>query len=257
MTANWKNNRDRLEKPTFESKTTTLNTYANVAVTSADSVTFWNTEGLHTKVLRFTATTNNLLVKILGSLDSAGTFPDTVEAEFAVNVGTPVRKTIANYYDALRVQVKPAADNVHGTLAVQARGSTGTDPTDTEITVGDVDANLQVGDVDVGAANPVPVSMSASMATTIAVENVTLTVVDTEYSYTIPNNCKSIEFWSRNGYPVRFEFTTGHVATPTGDYLTLKSNNTYASPPSLNLSSKTVYFASDNAGDIVEILAWS
>lgn len=94
-------------------------------------------------------------------------------------------------------------------------------------------------------------------ASAIEVENVTLTVVDTEYNYTIPANCKSIEFWSRGGYPVRWEFTTGHVATPSGDYLTLKSNCSYSSPPALNLSSKTIYFASDNAGDVVEIVAWS
>jgi hypothetical protein len=95
-------------------------------------------------------------------------------------------------------------------------------------------------------------------ASTITDENLTLTVVDTEYSFAIPANCKSIEFWSRNGYPLRFSLTaTGRVATPTGDYMTLKSNCSYASPPSLNLSSKTVYFASDNAGDVVEILAWS
>jgi hypothetical protein len=94
-------------------------------------------------------------------------------------------------------------------------------------------------------------------ASTITDENLTLTVVDTEYSFVIPANCKSIEFWSRNGYPVRFSFTTGRVATPAGDYLTLKSNCSYASPPSLNLSSKTIYFASDNAGDVVELIAWS
>jgi len=118
-------------------------------------------------------------------------------------------------------------------------------------------ANLQVGDADVAAGNPVPVTTAGSMASTIGEQNVTLTVIDTEYSYSIPSNCKSVEFWSRNGYPVRFAFTTGKVATPTGVYFTLKSNCSYASPPSLNLSSKTVYFASDNAGDIVEILAWS
>jgi len=94
-------------------------------------------------------------------------------------------------------------------------------------------------------------------ASAIGEYNVTLTVVDTEYSQALPSNTKGIEFWSRGGYPVRFAFTTGKVATPTDVYYTLKSNGSYSSPPGLNLSSKTVYFASDNAGDVVELITWS
>lgn len=94
-------------------------------------------------------------------------------------------------------------------------------------------------------------------ASTINEYAVTLTVVDTEYSQALPANTKGIEFVSRGGYPVRYAFTTGKVATPTGVYFTLKSNCAYESPATLNLSSKTIYFASDNAGDVVELIAWS
>ena len=94
-------------------------------------------------------------------------------------------------------------------------------------------------------------------ASTINEYAVTLTVVDTEYSQALPANTKGIEFVSRSGYPVRYAFTTGKVATPTGVYFTLKSNCAYESPATLNLSSKTIYFASDNAGDVVELIAWS
>ncbi len=94
-------------------------------------------------------------------------------------------------------------------------------------------------------------------ASAIGEYNVTLTVVDTEYSQALPANTKGIEFMSRGGYPVRFAFTAGKVATPTGVYFTLKSNCVYESPAGLNLSSKTIYFASDNAGDVVEMIAWS
>ena len=94
-------------------------------------------------------------------------------------------------------------------------------------------------------------------ASTINEYAVTLTVVDTEYSQALPANTKGIEFVSRDGYPVRYAFTTGKVATPTGVYFTLKSNCAYESPATLNLSSKTIYFASDNAGDVVELIAWS
>lgn len=95
------------------------------------------------------------------------------------------------------------------------------------------------------------------VATTINEYNVTLTVVDTEYSQALPANCKGIEFVSRGGYPVRYAFTTGKVAGLTSPYFTLKSNCSYENPATLNLSSKTIYFASDNAGDVVELIAWS
>ena len=94
-------------------------------------------------------------------------------------------------------------------------------------------------------------------ASTINEYAVTLTAADTEYSQALPANTKGIEFVSRGGYPVRYAFTTGKVATPTGVYFTLKSNCSYESPATLNLSSKTIYFASDNAGDVVELIAWS
>jgi len=94
-------------------------------------------------------------------------------------------------------------------------------------------------------------------ASTINEYAVILTVVDTEYSQALPANTKGIEFVSRGGYPVRYAFTTGKVATPTGVYFTLKSNCAYESPVTLDLSSKTIYFASDNAGDVVELIAWS
>ncbi|MFA5408643.1 MAG: hypothetical protein WC343_07740 [Bacilli bacterium] len=101
-------------------------------------------------------------------------------------------------------------------------------------------------------------SIDSKLAASIINEYaVTLTAVDTEYSQALPANTKGIEFVSRGGYPVRYAFTTGKVAMPTGVYFTLKSNCAYESPATLNLSSKTIYFASDNAGDVVELIAWS
>lgn len=94
-------------------------------------------------------------------------------------------------------------------------------------------------------------------ASTIGEYNVVLTVVDTEYSQALPDNCKGIEFVSRGGYPVRYAFTTGKVAGSISPYFTLKSNCSYENPITLNLSSKTIYFASDNAGDVVELIVWS
>jgi len=402
-----------VDHSTWDDKLTTSDDYVDVLChwpySSSPSSSYWNCECLGGKTLYFTATTNNLLVKILGSLDEGVTFPITVESEFSVAVGTPVLKPIGVYFNALKIQVKPAVAGVHGTLSVIGSGSSLPGATGIEL-AGDLPDtaandlahihantdNLNIGDqvkaasisvtpatditdgryignvkvdssalptgaateqglddilaklssdpatqttlaailakiitapateakqtaleallgevqasptsntvldrlkalltgiqlaagtnlvgkvgIDQATANanevvvksinagPLPdtnasdlagIHANTECATAIDEHNETLTVVDTQYSYSIPANCKHIEFWSRNGYPVRFSFVTGKVATPTEPYMTLKSNCSYASPPSLNLSSKTLYLASDNAGDVVEILAWS
>jgi hypothetical protein len=65
----------------------------------------------------------DLKFKILGSLDNGSTFPHTVESEFTVVVGSPVIKTIFSHWDALKIQVKPAINDVHGTSKITASGA--------------------------------------------------------------------------------------------------------------------------------------
>lgn len=95
-------------------------------------------------------------------------------------------------------------------------------------------------------------------ATTITVYNISLSSPNTEYSQALPEDCAGIEFWSRAGYAIRWTLETGKVATPTEPYLTLKANGFYESPGMLDLSSKTIYFATAaSAGDTVEMIVWS
>lgn len=100
---------------TFANKLTTINTYVDVGT--------WHIPLLQTKHLYFTATTNDLNVTILASLDGGVTYPITAEAEFAVATGSPVSKMITVYYTDLKVQVKPAVNDTHGTLSTQYAGS--------------------------------------------------------------------------------------------------------------------------------------
>lgn len=116
----------------------------------------------------------------------------------------------------------------------------------------DADDYLYVKDVSGNAS-----LASMTGASVIGEYNIALTVVDTEYSQALPANCRGVEFVSRGGYPVRYAFTTGKVATLVSPYFILKANCAYENPATLNLSSKTIYFASDNAGDVVELIAWS
>jgi len=93
-------------------------------------------------------------------------------------------------------------------------------------------------------------------ATTVTEYNITCTVADTEYSQALPATTKRIAFKARDYASIRFSFVTGKVATPTAPYSTLDAGQPY-DESQLNLSSKTLYVASSNAGDIVELVVFS
>jgi hypothetical protein len=116
-----------VDHSTWDDKLTTSDSYSDVSChfpyASSPRSSYWDCNCLGGKTLYFTATTNNLLVKILGSLDEGVTFPVTAESEFSVAVGTPVLKYLSGYFNALKIQVKPAVAGVHGTLSVIGGGS--------------------------------------------------------------------------------------------------------------------------------------
>jgi len=93
-------------------------------------------------------------------------------------------------------------------------------------------------------------------ATTPNELTVTLTNANTEYSQTLPDGTKALEFWARESVDIRFAFTSGKVATPTEPYFTLKAGTTYYKE-NINLTGKTLYLASSVAGSHVEIIAWT
>jgi hypothetical protein len=82
--------------------------------------------------------------------------------------------------------------------------------------------------------------------------NTTLTQANTEYALTLNANF-GFEFQCRTAYDVRFAFEAGKVATPTEPYMTLKSGDYFYEP---NEHPVTIYFASAQAGVIVECLTW-
>jgi len=100
---------------TLSSVTTTGNNWADVGT--------FNVRLLKTKELLFTATTQNLKVQVLASYDEGSTYPRTAEAEFTVTAGTSVAKTISIYCTDLKIQVKPASADTHGTLDTQMCGA--------------------------------------------------------------------------------------------------------------------------------------
>ncbi len=125
-----------VDHSTWDDKLTTVNDYDDVQChwpySSSVRSSYWNCEVLGGKTLYFIAATNNLLVKILGSLDEGVTFPVTVESEFSVAVGSPVLKYLSGYFNALKIQVKPVVAGAHGTLSVVGGGSSLPGITDVE-----------------------------------------------------------------------------------------------------------------------------
>jgi hypothetical protein len=111
-------------------------------------------------------------------------------------------------------------------------------------------------DGDVGAMTlDVNARLVVSAPGTPITYNVNLVSADTEYSQALPANCRAVAFRCRTAYDVRFAWETGRVATPTPPYQTLKANAEYWKE---NIySSGTLYFASSQAGVVVEMEAWS
>ena len=96
------------------------------------------------------------------------------------------------------------------------------------------------------------------MATTApTVYNLTLTLADTEYSQALPTNCARYDWQCRTAFDVRYAYVTGKVKAPTAPYMTLKAGGTFTSdfvPQSIG--QQTVYFASAQAGVVIEILCY-
>lgn len=88
--------------------------------------------------------------------------------------------------------------------------------------------------------------------------NLTLTLADTEYNAALPAGCQHFSFQCRTAFDIRFAFVTAKVATPTAPYLSLKSGGSFSSPEKLSLATgfETLYFASGQAGVVVEIIPW-
>lgn len=87
--------------------------------------------------------------------------------------------------------------------------------------------------------------------------NVTLTNADTEYSQQLAAGARKMTMQCRTAYDVRFAYITGNVAASTDPFMTLKSGVIYWEDDiSTKMEKQTIYFASSEAGTIVELLVW-
>lgn len=97
----------------YGSFTAQLSTNSYVDVGTVDVAIY------RTKNFRFTATTNNLLVNVLGSIDGGVTYDQTVEADVSVTTSAEVSKTYTTPLTHIKIQVKAASGGSQGTLATK------------------------------------------------------------------------------------------------------------------------------------------
>ncbi len=99
--------------------------------------------------------------------------------------------------------------------------------------------------------------MSEILSPTIL--NVTCTLANTEYSQALPAGCLHYSFQLRDATKVlRFAHVIGKVAGPTAPYATVAAGKAYTSPEKLALKqgSETIYFATPDAAQVVELVCW-
>lgn len=93
-------------------------------------------------------------------------------------------------------------------------------------------------------------SISIQSVATETIANVTLTVADTEYSYTLPSTTKRFMMKSRSGHDFKYSPVAGQSGTA---FLTLP---VYEQEGIEGLATRILYFQSKRAGEVMEISSW-
>ena len=96
----------------------------------------------------------------------------------------------------------------------------------------------------------------AADGTTPTIYNLTLAVVDTEYSQALPANTRRFSLQCLTDYDMRFAFVAGKVAVPTAPYALVRAGMNYYEE-GLNIESVTLYVGTDQAGTVAEIICWT
>lgn len=202
--------------------------------------------------------------KKIGSIDIANSIPagdnniGNVDLASSIPAGTNVIG---------KAVISDAAGNAvtvtNNKLAVDISGAT-IEATITEVglkagtnNIGDVDiaSSLPSGDNNIGNVDIVTIASGQNIkpSTTPAVYNVTCTNADTEYSQALPSNCKSFII----GLKSKLDNVTWVLKFAAGGTeFSLNGTESY-SQDNVLFSSQTLYFESNVAGEIIQIIALS
>lgn len=97
--------------------------------------------------------------------------------------------------------------------------------------------------------------MSRSETMRPQLATVTLTGADTEYSLTL-TNATNVSCQPRTEADVRFAFESGKVAASVAPFVTMRAGSPITTPDGM-IWSGTMYFASSDAGTVVEVWYWT
>ena len=93
----------------------------------------------------------------------------------------------------------------------------------------------------------------ASISESVAVANVAMATLGTEYSYLIPKGTEKITFKLRDtGATLQFCFTTGETNTT---FVTVPASGSYTLE-GIKFRGKTLYFESDTNTQVLEVLVY-
>lgn len=112
-------------KPKLKSWSATKLTAADTYFVLLDAVTgtaYFLVRGFKTKAIQLSAATQALVYSIDVSNDT--TIWINKVTDQALAVATPVGETLTEIWNYIRIQVKPAAAGVHGTITVKIVGGT-------------------------------------------------------------------------------------------------------------------------------------
>lgn len=99
----------------------------------------------------------------------------------------------------------------------------------------------------------VPVSASITGATNPTITNVPMAAANTEYSYALPAGTKKFYIKLREALPhIKLAYNAGESGTT---YVTVPAGN-FWSDDQLTTTAITLYFQSNVAGQVAEIVSW-
>jgi len=197
---------------------------------------------------------NDLVVEADGSINVNGaTFNGTIgTVKLEDSSGTYFLNIDSSGYITSKLSgAIPAGDNNIGNVDIASAIPAG----DNNIGNVDLASAIPAGDNNIGNVDIVTVASGQNLkpSTSPVIYNVTCVDADTEYSQALPSGCKkfSIGLKSKNSNIIWvLKFGTGGTEfSLTGDETVTEDN--------ILCSSQTLYFESDTAGEIIQIMAWS
>lgn len=154
-------------------------------------------------------------------------------------------------YESDSVQI--GDPNTDATLKINPDGSI---DSNVEVDAADGD-NIAISDgTNTMLVNPdgsINANVSINPLTTPVIVNPIATLANTEYSYAFPSNTKRIVIRARGNAKLQLAFAAGQSGTL---YYTVAPGSSYEEI-GLNVASLTVYFTSNKAGEVIEILSWN